>query len=176
MSLIALQSFSQYCLATAQVAERIIIDGQTNMMFSLPLTSYLESEGISISKYTNPPRQTQMTSSCLRGYIATWQIESGYLWLLSIQGFPSGIMAPMDELFSSTPPIKAKWYSGKLRIPKGDIIQYIHRGFDSIYEKELIIEIEDGKVIDQRYQNNVPNHPVQPIGDTRAGDSGEGRR
>ena len=55
---------------------------------------------------------------------------------------------------NSNVPIFADWYTGVLRIPKGGILNYIHAGFDSVYEQELYIIIENGIVIRSKTIDN----------------------
>jgi len=43
-------------------------------------------------------------------------------------------------------PIFASWFSGILRIPRGELLCYIHMGFGSVYERELLIKIVKGEV------------------------------
>jgi len=40
-----------------------------------------------------------------------------------------------------------KWFTGKLRVPQGELLQYVHMGYSSTYEKELVITVEAGKVV-----------------------------
>jgi hypothetical protein len=39
------------------------------------------------------------------------------------------------------------WFSGKLRIPYGKMTEYVHEGYSSHFEKELIITVEKGNII-----------------------------
>ncbi len=44
-------------------------------------------------------------------------------------------------------PVKATWFSGKLRVPKGKMTMYEHHGYDSRFEQETIITIDKGRLI-----------------------------
>lgn len=50
--------------------------------------------------------------------------------------------------------VKADWYSGMLRVPKGELLNYVHMGYMSTYEYELTFELEDGRVIGSREFKN----------------------
>lgn len=53
----------------------------------------------------------------------------------------------IEELLrSNINPVSAKWYSGLLRIPMGEMLEYQHGGFFTEYETDLIIEIDAGAV------------------------------
>ena len=50
--------------------------------------------------------------------------------------------------------IKAEWYSGVLRIPKGEVLEYVHGGYGSKFERDLFITIEKGNVIKEEEVQN----------------------
>jgi len=48
----------------------------------------------------------------------------------------------------------AFWFSGDLTIPKGKLVEYVHMGYGSMYEKTLVLNIENGILIDEaEYEN-----------------------
>ncbi|MBN2078201.1 MAG: hypothetical protein JW838_04505, partial [Spirochaetes bacterium] len=96
---------------------------------------------------------------CWRKYIATWEIREGRLYLVSIDGV---------YRLTGEGPLYADWVSGILRVPRGRMTRYVHMGFESRYEKELVITIEKGVVKEMREveggaQQN-PSHPTPPPG------------
>jgi hypothetical protein len=38
----------------------------------------------------------------------------------------------------------AYWFTGKVRLPQGDLLQYVHGGFKSIYERDIFLHFENG--------------------------------
>lgn len=50
--------------------------------------------------------------------------------------------------------VSANWFSGMLRVPKGELLEYVHMGYMSTYEYELVFELEEGEVIDSREYSN----------------------
>jgi tetratricopeptide (TPR) repeat protein len=54
-------------------------------------------------------------------------------------------------------PILADWFTGVLKVPRGEILHYVHGDFLSIYEKEVRVKIENGVVIDSRVIDNRPH-------------------
>jgi hypothetical protein len=42
--------------------------------------------------------------------------------------------------------VKANWFSGDLRLPEGKLLQYVHMGYGSVYERELTLSVESGRV------------------------------
>lgn len=134
----------------AQKADIIVMDGETMDLYTNPLEDYWTR---------NKKRRPSFygLDVCRRGYIATWNIRDGQLFLTGIEGdienrslFSSKAKkCTLKMLFKKPHPdgVKAEWFSGKLRIPRGNMTQYEHSGYDSRFERELIITINKGDVI-----------------------------
>ena len=140
--------FTSNVFATAQMPDLLIYQNETVGIFSNPLESYFND--------THPRPNALFEFSCTgnwRGYLATWEIKDGFLYLTKLvkgscsQDAPE---IPLSTLFpNQTPPIKATWFSGELIIPQGEQLQYVHMGYGSIYEKELHLTIQAGKLVKQ---------------------------
>jgi hypothetical protein len=78
------------------------------------------------------------STACWREYIGSWSIRRGKLYLTKIEG--RFHLEGKEAIF-------ADWFTGELRIPKGKMLDYIHMGFDSVYEQEIILTLEQGVVI-----------------------------
>ena len=124
---------------TAQVQEDLILNGKkTSMTFCPPLPE-------------NDPRIVEiplekikgdgiiLSTACWRQYIGTWEIKDGRFYLVGIKG--KFKLAEDKALF-------ADWFSGTLIVPEGKILEYVHMGFDSVFERETHIKIENGVVVD----------------------------
>ena len=56
----------------------------------------------------------------------------------------------IGEVFpGATAPIFAEWFSGKIFLIAGELLQYVHMPYASTYETEVVLEIQNGKVVDQ---------------------------
>lgn len=145
--------FSSQAWATAQYPDRVIYKGKTLDLYANPLESLFDKDH---------PRPNKLfpsvCSACWRGYIATWIIKGGNLYLAALQEGsceqnPKRI--PLSKVFQGRRgPIKADWYSGTISIPKGKRIRYVHMGYQSVYEKELLIQIKKGRVVGERVIEN----------------------
>jgi len=51
-------------------------------------------------------------------------------------------------------PLLADWFTGVLRVPRGEMLAYVHMGFGSVYEEEVHIHVERGRVTGSRIYNN----------------------
>ncbi|MDA7668775.1 hypothetical protein N8596_00735, partial [bacterium] len=61
-----------------------------------------------------------------------------------------------DETRPPEAPVFADWYSGELRIPEGDMIQYVHGGYGTTYERDRLILIERGRFVRSWVRKNDP--------------------
>lgn len=140
---------------TAQVGETLILDGEkTSMAFCPPLPDQhpriikLEDKDI---KYDTP---LIGSTACWRGYIGTWEIENGQFYLVDIVGRYK--MVGQDPIF-------ADWFSGVIRIPKGKLLHYVHMGFGSVYEQDIHVKIENGKVVESSISSNTKSQDQKTI-------------
>jgi hypothetical protein len=51
-------------------------------------------------------------------------------------------------------PLLADWFTGVLRIPRGERLAYMHMGFGSVYDEELHIHVEHRRVTGTRVYDN----------------------
>lgn len=134
---------------TAQAFEKIVIDNNYYDLANEPLKGYLRE---------NPKPFKISLTSLWRGYIGTWKIENNKLYLIDIEGsHVNGGNIGMDYLFDNTGAQFASWYSGKLNVPFGDIVEYIHRGHFSIYEKEYVYQVERGVIVNKKLFKHFDN-------------------
>ena len=140
---------------TAQVPELLLFEGAQHALCGTPLESFFAAQG------TRPALLVEC-SNCWRGYQGQWEIRNGKLFLLDVSGeLADGREFTTDALFpGSEGPIFAGWYSGRLRCPQGELLAYVHQGFESIHEQDLLIQICDGFVMGQATRTNqlLPDH------------------
>ena len=152
-------------LSTAQIPEKINDNG-----IEKSLTKYLlelDSVSFSLLKERIPK---QMTSTALwRNYIGHWKIKNDSLFLDSVLVMDTAcdtfrfVPAKIDDIYSSrrTPSgYFADWVTDSLRIVSGDMIKYVHMGWNSEWKTEEFITVEGG-VIKKRVQYN--NRIVNPV-------------
>lgn len=136
---------------TAQLPDRIMLDGQSWDLYTNPLEQYW-------SRLRNARPALYPLPYCMRGYVATWVIKDHQLFLISVDGnyekksvfFGSrSARFSIDTLWPrlNSQTIKASWYSGKLRIPQGKMSIYDFNGYNSRFEKEVIVTVENGDIL-----------------------------
>ena len=130
---------------TAQAREILIYKGKRYGM--APLEPYIETNNIQF----NPE---SICSACWRGYIGTWSIEDGRLYLTDIETDDNAKKVGLEYLFPNQEKVFADWFTGVLRVPYGKLIEYIHLGYESRYAKELFLEISKGVLVNERKKIN----------------------
>lgn len=134
---------------TAQIAERLLYQGQTWSMCTNPLNDYFAFGGVS-------PGFRWDCTALWRGYAGLWEIQNDRLYLLELNGtLQDGSAASLATVFPDFPErVFAHWYSGTLRIPQGKQLKYVHMGYGSTYEQDLLLEIERGVLVATHVNHN----------------------
>jgi hypothetical protein len=134
---------------TAQIAERLTYQGQAWSLCANPLDDYFAMGG------ERPPFQWNCTA-LWRGYVGQWEIRDDRLYLLALHGtLKDGASASLATVFPDFPDrVFAHWYSGTLRIPQGKQLKYVHMGYGSTYEQDLLLEIERGVLVATHVNHN----------------------
>jgi hypothetical protein len=133
---------------TAQIHEKLIYNGEeTSMAFCPPLPEghprVMEIDPHS-ADYRDEDRILHSTA-CWRGYQGAWQIRDERFYLTGLRG---------RFRLVGEEPLLADWFSGVLRIPRGELLHYVHMGFGSVYEGEVHVKIEQGVVTATRTIDN----------------------
>lgn len=145
---------------TAQIAERLLYEGQELSMCTNPLNDYFAMGG------KNPGFQFNCTA-LWRGYVGSWEIVDGRLYLIGVSGtLENGADASLASIFPEFPSrVFAHWYSGTIRIPQGKMLEYVHMGYGSTYERDLYLVIEKGVIAKTRvHQNGAAESEGDPEG------------
>ncbi len=123
-----LLSFSAPAGATAQAPDRIVIDGETLPLMESPVF------GSGLPSFLGP-----CFTSNWRGYVATWSVRDDALHLVKMvrcRGEPIDIE-----------PRPATWVDQELRVGLGEVARYVHGGWASTFERELVLHVQDGIVV-----------------------------
>ncbi|WP_051205343.1 hypothetical protein [Salinimicrobium xinjiangense] len=136
---------------TAQAREIIYINGKEEQMATEPLELFLKK---------NPHlRFEPFHTACWRGYFGTWQLKDEKLYLIDFNGNFEGLEGetmPMDlkDLFPDQKKVFADWFTGIIKIEKGELLEYVHLEYESLYEKDHFLVFEEGKKIDEYLIDN----------------------
>ena len=133
---------------TAQLPENLIVDGQEmSLTFCPPIPArHPRIFRPDPNQAVRDERDSILNSTaCWRGYQGTWEIKEGCFYLVGLRG-----CLQLHE----AGPILADWFSGVLRVPQGEVLEYVHMGFGSIFEREIQMKVESGVVTATRVIDN----------------------
>ena len=156
-------SLSMY--ATGQEGDIIYIDGEQWELLGKPV--YADSI-LSRELKDALPKGRGIATSNWAGYTAYWSIQQEQLCLDSIlyeiydtknsrtECLHSDTLLRVFSKYVEGSHIVATWFNGDIRLAKGDMIYYVHSGFERNYENERFVTLDHGKVCEMKdFQNYI---------------------
>ena len=137
-------------LATSQVPDRLIYGKDTVSIFANPLEQLSGIDSLRLKLFGD--KQGCTTTACWRGYSAEWTIIDSQLYLTGIFSCcydEDNIKTSLKTLFGEAfinGKVKADWVTAKILSPQGKRLYYVHSGYESLYEKEVVFEIVNGQL------------------------------
>ncbi len=131
---------------TTQIGDELFIGSRRHDLQghpSLPLWDPRLSKR-SESEWRNKDRDCR-SSDCHRGYVGTWAIRDGRLFLRAVRG---AYRLDADEA------IFAEWFTGQLIVPRGEVIRRGSMGGVKVFEEEEQIEVQQGVVTQRSVRDN----------------------
>jgi hypothetical protein len=135
---------------TAQKAEELHYKGECYGMCSNPLSIYFSLADIE-------PNLKRTTTALWRRYVGTWEIIDERLYLVGLRGtLMDGTKISVSTFFPDYPErVFAHWFSGKIRIPLGKCVEYVHMGYGSNYEKDWFLTVDKGVITKNEVKDNA---------------------
>jgi hypothetical protein len=125
---------------TAQISDVLLMNGECHSVFisgsqspPLPISSRIVIADNADNIFTS--------NACRRKYQALWEITGGALYLKDLKGKYS---------LSDGEGILADHFTGILKVPKGDMLKYVHMGYSTVFSEELHISVRRGLVLRTR--------------------------
>ena len=123
---------------TAQASELLIYKNKEYAMAEEPLEQYL-------SNMSEAPIFVSPNTSCWRGYFGKWKIKKDRLYLIDLKAYrEEGEVVGVEFIFPGQSEVFAEWYSGEIRVPIGEMLEYVHVGYFSVFEEDMFLEIDKG--------------------------------
>ncbi len=139
--------------ATTQYPDILVDGNDTVAIFCNPLEQYLDKKN---KRKFCSEKLNWTSTACYRGYQAIWTIQNDSLFLLKVRigcGESEDKYFDLKKEFKTDKKVFANWFTGEINSPRGDLLQYVHDGYASIFEKEKIFYLSNGK-IDSLSNNN----------------------
>lgn len=134
--------------ATAQYPDKILYNNKEYSLHSNPLEEYFEK---------NPDKRPTggiMSTALWRGYVATFEVIDSQLFLKDIEievsdttkkNFTTKWKSILNDITDGSK-MKIDWLTGLLILPYGKLVNYVHMGYGSTYEKYILLEIDKGNL------------------------------
>jgi hypothetical protein len=133
---------------TAQTGENLTYRGESVTMFTEPLESYFLMGG-------QRPDFGIMSTALARGYIGSWEIVQGRLYLVKLSD-PNDRDVGLEWMFPGYPErVFAHWFSGTIRVPRGERLHYVHMGYLRVHERDEMLEFDRGVMRRTWVQDNT---------------------
>jgi hypothetical protein len=134
---------------TAQIAEKLIYGGKKVAMCTEPLAHFCKLGG-------EVPEFAFNCTALWRGYVGTWELVGARLYLIGLTGtIQDGTEATLETVFPGFPDrVFAHWYSGTLRIPEGQMLEYVHMGYGSTFARDRFLRFEQGVLVANQLREN----------------------
>lgn len=150
LTLFLLTTFNFKSFATAQIPDRLIYNGDTVSIFSNPLEQLPNIDSLRTHLFND--NKERWNTACWRQYQAQWTIIDNQLYLTAIYScnyHEDKVQANLKQLFPDkyeNGKVKADWVTANILSPQGKQLYYVHSGYESLYEKEVIFEIVIGQL------------------------------
>ncbi|MFC4817222.1 MULTISPECIES: hypothetical protein [unclassified Flavobacterium] len=133
--------------ATAQRPDYLIIENDTLKLHCNPLESYFESKPF-------PKELMKFNSSLWRSYIAYFKFENNKLIVEGLYqpeyfedqngNTKEKLVSIYEKIFGNKNNFECNFYNGVLICPLGEMKEYVHMSYSSIYENYKLFEIKNG--------------------------------
>lgn len=145
---------------TIQVRDKIIIDNVEYKLNS-PLLKHLDST-IYVSLKKKLDFNSAVFSWNFRGHVATFEVKRKLLYLTSIRTFSehTDFKGMLDMYMDRRGKVFASWVSGTFLCGTGECLHEASNGFDSVYEQEIELTIENGKIVSIRPYTNTTHGSI----------------
>ena len=132
---------------TAQIRDLLVYKEEKMVLSDEPLKEYLKTR--------DDVEFIFKSTAWWRGYVCKWEIRDNKLYLVYLLGFIEGNkQVDLSYVFPETKEVFANWYTGEIRIPIGELLKYVHLGYESKFERDLFLKFKDGVLISEREIDN----------------------
>jgi hypothetical protein len=146
--------------AAAQTPEKLRFDGMEEQLMATPLESFWTEQN------PKPESLSQTSLACWRGYVGTWELIDKKLYLIKLERHEirpkdetfveHTEILPLEKIVGQEGPVPATWFSGVLRVARGEVITQVNAGFASVYDEDVYFIVEKGIITAQRTIKNDP--------------------
>lgn len=136
---------------TAQISDTLTVDGEWVNLMGCPALPWhhprlKEISGIELDEARRKAGPFYIFSSaCWRNYVARWRIDQNRLYLEGVEGVYK---------LEDGEPLFADWVTETLSIGCGGMLEYVHMGFGSVFEEDLLLKVHMGVIVGRTVLDN----------------------
>ncbi|MDR3371202.1 hypothetical protein [Rhodoferax sp.] len=136
---------------TTQFGDKLVDEGNEYSIKPFPLNDLAGTWNTVIVDGEEVPRFRASSSACWRGYIATWTIEDGKLYLTNFAAKDRNRAdLTMHDVFGADR-LFAIWFTGELSSPFGNRIS---GRYEPMFEQNNVWQFEKGVLLQRFVRNN----------------------
>lgn len=165
--------------ATAQAAERLVIEGEEWQLLASPLSA---NDSIYDKIKSSLPKNRGWSTGNWQGFIGCWEVVDSCLYLKEVHVdlwdehtkkstplvFDADTLRTVLVDYYTEYGIRAGWFSEKdIIIGRGELIRYNHDAYDRNYEEEIVVTVENGRITRQEHWHNKKMTDGWGFADTR---------
>ena len=142
--------------ATAQIPDKIVYEGETYSLHSNPMEAFFAK---------NPDRKPEggsISSALWRGYRAIFGFQADRLVVKDVEievlvededSLPPYSLttfewkSAVDDVVPKGETLFVDWFTGILILPQGELVEYVHGGYESVYSDYILLEVKEGKLV-----------------------------
>ena len=146
--------------ASSQVGERFIYNGDTLKIATQPLYTIVDDVESILKERYGLDMYSIVGYSLARGYIGTWELKEGKLYLIELS-FTAFEGISLQDIFGDKcidGRVLADWFSGKIVLPKGDWLVYDGVSASTYYKEEHLIFKKGVLRKTKQVDNYIPVH------------------
>ncbi len=151
--------------STGLSSDVITIKGQTWSLLSKPIWA----DSVLYTRLMNfIPKNHCISTANWDGFTAYWIVRRNRLYLQKIEVCVYDKDNKSDSVYSYDVDalkdvfreyyhndfIRADWFCGQLRAGCGELVRYVHLGFDRNLEEEIVMTVNNGRIVNCKHYNN----------------------
>ena len=156
--------------ATGQEGDVMHVDGQTWSLLGRPVH---QDSALYVALRDHLPDNKVVSTANYDGFVCYWSLDGDWLVLDSVtyeivneesdmfeedyfleRSLPQEVMREVFKDYYIGNRIVATWVTDTLRVVQGEMLFYVHRGWNRHCEREMFIEVEKGHVANRELYNN----------------------
>ena len=152
--------------ATGLSGDVIYLQGEEWVLLGKPI----DGDSILYNRLVNfLPDNHCITTANWDGYTAYWEIQQSHLYLHHLEvcvydkqkkeeyslTYQPDQLKEVFQPYYQDGKICARWFNGELRAGKGELVRYVHSGFDRNLETEQVMVLQYGRIESRRTYHNT---------------------